>query len=79
MAEKERAPVAARSNARFSRISENTMRNENEDFLDLFVQFTMILYMEDKLKSLLENKNIEKKWNDKLTRGFKRYVEELNA
>jgi hypothetical protein len=79
MVEKKQIPAKRRSNVLPSYIADDTAKNNHDDIFNLIIEFAMIFYLEDKLEQLLKNKNIEKKWNDKLTRSFNRYLEELNV
>jgi hypothetical protein len=79
MAEKKQIYVNRQANTQFSDVSDDAMENGYDNIFNLFLEFAMILYMEDKLEQLLKNKNIEKKWNDKLSRSVNRYLDELNA
>ncbi|MCI0692908.1 hypothetical protein L0337_13000 [candidate division KSB1 bacterium] len=79
MAEKKQIYANRQANTQFSDVSDDAIENGYDNIFNLFLEFAMILYMEDKLEQLLKNKNIEKKWNDKLSRSVNRYLEELNA
>ncbi len=79
MIEKKQIYATRQSDVQHPEISDKAMTNDYDEFFNLFIEFAMLLYMEDKLEHLLKTKNIEKKWNDKLTRSFNRYVEELNV
>jgi hypothetical protein len=79
MAEKNQIYAERQSSMQRSHISDDVLENDYDEIFNLLIEFAMILYMEDKLERVLENKNIEKRWNDKLTRSLNRYLEELNA
>lgn len=72
MAEKKQIYANRQASTQFSHISDDAIENDDDDIFNLFIEFAMILYMEDKLEQLLKNKNIEKKWNDKLSRSVNR-------
>jgi hypothetical protein len=79
MIEKSQISAKRQSGMQLSHISDDTMENNYDDILNLIIEFAMMLYMEDKLEQILKNRNIEKKWNEKLTRNINRYLEELNV
>jgi len=79
MAEKNQIYTERQSSMQRSHISDRAIENDYDEIFNLLIEFAMMLYMEDKLEQVLENKNIEKRWNDKLTRSFNRYLEELNV
>jgi len=66
MVEKNQTYANRQSSAQLSSVSDNAIENGYDHIFNFIMEFAMIVYMEDKLEQVLKNKNIEKKWNDKL-------------